>query len=100
LRHRNPPGGRLGRRRGAAGRPPKARKAPTKRVSTADLQEQVATLSQELNAAREQQTATTEVLKVISSSGGELEPVFKALLANATHLCEASFGGMWLCEGD
>jgi class 3 adenylate cyclase len=53
-----------------------------------------------LNEAREQQTATTEVLKVISSSVGELEPVFKALLANATRLCEASFGGMWLCEGD
>src|SRR5215475_7044566 len=95
-------------RRGGSGQPakggrasrPKAPNAPVTRVSTAELQEQVATLSRELNAAREQQTATTEVLKVISSSVGELEPVFKALLANATRLCEANYGGMWLCEGD
>jgi class 3 adenylate cyclase len=90
----------MGRRRAAARGAPKARKARTRGASTADLQKQVATLSRELNAAREQQTATTEVLKVISSSVGELEPVFKGLLANATRLCEASFGGMWLCEGD
>jgi GAF domain-containing protein len=90
----------MGRRRAAARGAPKARKARTRGASTADLQKQVATLSRELNAAREQQTATTEVLKVISSSVGELEPVFKALVANATRLCEASFGGMWLCEGN
>src|SRR5262245_40804357 len=90
----------MGRRRAAAEGAPKARKARTSGASTADLQKQVATLSRELNAAREQQAATTEVLKVISSSVGELEPVFKALLANATRLCEASYGGIWLCEGD
>jgi GAF domain-containing protein/CheY-like chemotaxis protein len=54
----------------------------------------------DLSESLEQQTATSEVLRVISGSPGELEPVFQALLANATRLCEASYGAMWLSEGD
>jgi len=57
-------------------------------------------LLNELKQSLEQQTATADVLRVISSSPGELEPVFQTMLANATKLCEATYGALWLCEGD
>jgi GAF domain-containing protein/anti-sigma regulatory factor (Ser/Thr protein kinase) len=57
-------------------------------------------LLNELRGSLARQTATSEVLKVISASPGDLEPVFKSLLANATKLCEASYGAMWLRDGD
>jgi len=57
-------------------------------------------LLNELRESLQQQTATSEVLQVVSSSPGELEPVFGAMLANATRICEAKFGILWLREGD
>src|SRR5262249_18257287 len=57
-------------------------------------------LLNELRESLQQQTATSEVLRAISSSPGELKPVFEAMLENATRLCEASYGVLWLKEGD
>jgi two-component system, NtrC family, sensor kinase len=59
-----------------------------------------ARLLTELRESLEQQTATSEVLRIISSSAGELEPAFQTMLANATKICEAAFGSMLLLEGD
>jgi GAF domain-containing protein len=59
-----------------------------------------ARLLNELRESLQQQTATLEVLQVIASSPGELEPVFQPMLANAIKLCKASYGAMWLREGD
>jgi two-component system, NtrC family, sensor kinase len=61
-----------------------------------ELRQRTADLSESL----EQQTAMSEALGVISSSPGELDPVFQAMLENATRLCEAKFGTMYFREGD
>ena len=64
------------------------------------LYDQVTTRTRELAEALEQQTATTEVLQVISSSPGELAPVFATMLHNAVRTCEGKFGTLYLYEGD
>jgi signal transduction histidine kinase len=68
--------------------------------SYADLEKKVKQRTAELSESLQQQTATAEVLRVISNSSGDLQPVFEAMLANATRICEAKFGMMLLVEGD
>ena len=59
-----------------------------------------ARLLNELRESLEQQTATSDVLRVVSSSPGELESVFQAVLENAVRICEAKFANLFLTEGD
>jgi two-component system NtrC family sensor kinase len=67
-------------------------------VAVAELQHQLEQRTRELNEARAQQAATSQVLGVISRSSGELKSVFEAILENATRLCDAKFGNLLLYE--
>ena len=82
-------------KRGAA---PKA--APNRRLSASSKDTEVARLTRERDDTVEQLSATSEVLRVISGSPGELEPVFTTILGNAVRICRAKFGTLYLCEGN
>ena len=93
------------RRGGASGQPvkgrrhstvrPKARKAPTAHVSIADLQEQLDCRTRDLDEALEQQTATAEILSVISNSPSDTQPVFDAIVQSGLKLFPN--GGLSVC---
>src|SRR5262249_32788416 len=68
-------------------------------IENVRLFDEVQTRTEELSESLEHQTATSEVLQVISSSPGELKPVLETILANATSLCDAKFGVLNLYDG-
>jgi hypothetical protein len=69
-------------------------------IDNARLLNELRQRTDDLSEALEQQTATSDILGVISSSPGELRPVFDAMLANAIRICEAKFGILWLYDGN
>ena len=102
MRRRSRAGGETVKTRRHKTAAPKHLNAPKAmhRSSVTGPETEVAQLKRERDEALEQQKATAEVLRVISSSPGELEPVFQAMLANAVRICEAKFGTLYLREGD
>jgi two-component system, NtrC family, sensor kinase len=90
----------------STGTKPKAR-VSNEPNSVVELKKQLEERTRELAEVREQlaegleqQTATSEVLSVISSSPGDLEPVFQAMLGNAVRICQAKFGNLYLRDAD
>ena len=81
-------------------RPSAPKVSGRRKPSSTNANTKIALLKRERDEALEQQKATAEVLRVISSSPGDLKPVFAVILENATRLCQANFGLLWLCEGD
>ena len=75
-------------------------KAPGSASPHASAQAELARLTRELTDERRQRMATSEVLRLLSGSHGDLNHLFDTILANATNLCQANFGTLSLCEGD
>jgi hypothetical protein len=85
-------------RKRQSGSAPKTAKRISQSVGSHETE--VARFSRELAEPRQEQTATADVLGIISSSPGELEPVFTAILENAVRLCDAKFGTLFRFDGE
>ena len=97
MKRRSKAGGKASKARGREPSKTKRRDASKAASSSAPIKDaEVARLTRELKEAREQQTATSEVLQVISSFAVELDPVFQAIVTNATRLCEAKYANLYL----
>jgi two-component system, NtrC family, sensor kinase len=103
------------RRSSASGRPVEARRRKTAKAkvkakvrnkpegagpSAANQHTDIVRLTGQLNEALEQQTATSEVLQIISSFPGDLQPVFASMLENGVRICDAAHGNIYLLDGD
>ena len=97
------------RRRATAGRKPaktrhrkrmRKRSSVTANQSNLSLRQRLKRHARELEEARDERAAIADVLRIISSSPGELDAVFQAILTNAVRICEANFGDLYLREAD
>ena len=101
MRRRGKAGGKAikTQRRKALRRRNAVKVARRRKPSAANATERIALLTRGRDEALAQQAATSEVLEIISSSPGDLAPVFQTILANATRLCEAKFGEIFRFDG-
>ena len=103
MRRRDKAGGKAGKaqhRKTLARRDVRKAVRRRRRGSVTEQETEVTQLRRELQEALQQQTATADVLKVISNSPGELAPIFNAILQNAVRICDAKFAHLWLREGN
>ena len=104
MRRRSKAGSEAAKTRRSKASAPKRHNVPKathpRRSLSTPQETKVAQLARERDEASEQLSATSEIFKVISSSPGDLKPVFDTILKNATRICAAGFGTLWLAEGD
>ena len=100
MKRRSKAGGEAGKKRRRKAATPKRsfspKAAPGRRPATTGQETETVRLARERDEALEREKATADVLRVISASPGDLKPIFEAILGNATRICEAKFGVLWL----